>query len=98
MKIPINRVKKLIKSSPQWSMAWILTLCLYFIFIFVVLIVAFPLRSSHTEHRHMQQNEIKQFDVDDNELTDDEQKLLQRANEIQVQSNQTDILRLAFHE
>lgn len=79
-------------------MAWILTLCLYFIFIFVVLIVAFPLRSSNTDQRHMQQNEINSFDIDDNELTDDEQKLLQRASELQVQPNQTDILRLAFHE
>lgn len=98
MKIPINRLKKAIKASPQWSTAWILTLCLYFAFIFVVLIVAFPLRSNKTG-RDAPSNRIDAFDVDDNnDLTDDEQKLLQRANESPSLSNQSDILREAFFE
>lgn len=98
MKIPITRLKKVIKSSPQWSMAWILTLCLYFVFIFVVLIVAFPLRSQKIVH-DVPSNKIDELDVNENnDLTDDEQKLVQRANEAPTVTNQSDVLREAFYE
>lgn len=98
MKIPINRIKKVMKASPQWSIAWILTLCLYFIFISVVLFIAFPLRSQKYDGSDSKRNEINRFDIDDSTLGDDEQKLLQRANELPTLSNQSDALRAAFYE
>lgn len=98
MKIPINRIKKVMKSSPQWSFVWILTLCLYFVFIFVVLFVAFPLRSQKYDGNDTKRNEINRFDIEDNILGDDEQKLLQRADELPTLANQSSALRAAFYE
>lgn len=44
-------------------------------------------------------NKIDELDVNENnDLTDDEQKLVQRANEAPTVTNQSDVLREAFYE
>lgn len=100
MKIPINKLIKLIRSTPQWSTTMTVTVCLYFLFIMVVLTISFPLKSHKTKSDAMEnerENIIGLLNDDDaNGLGVNEQKILQRARDLPTQNNRTDILRDAF--
>ncbi|XP_031634762.1 45 kDa calcium-binding protein [Contarinia nasturtii] len=101
MKIPINRLTKLLKSMPKWSTTMTVTVCLYVLFIMVVLSISFPLKSSSShkigriEHND-RVNDIAYLDDDANGLGQNEQKLLQRARDLPTAINRSDILRDAF--
>lgn len=85
---------------PQWSTAMTITFCLYLVFILVVLTISFPLKSHGKSDiggsiERSQSNSI--FNVD-NDIGDDEQKLLQRANDLPIFSNRSEVLRVAFNK
>lgn len=111
MKIPINKLTKLLKSMSQWSTAMTVTVCLYVLFIMFVLSISFPLKSHKiTENKRIGNDRANGIaylkdDVDDdgdvdgvdgNSLGQNEQTLLQRANDLPAAINRTDILRDAF--
>lgn len=87
---------------PQWSTTMTMTVCLYVLFIMVVLSISFPLKSHKrkvdTIESDERANRIADFDDDANGLGQNEQKLLQRARDIITANNRTDILRDAFHK
>lgn len=95
MKIPINKIIKLIKSTPQWSTATAFTLILYLLFISLVLTISFPLKSSKVTSLVQRGNNFRN---DLNELGDDEQKLLDKANGIEEVKNKSEILRSSFKQ
>lgn len=98
MQIPINKLTKLIKAIPQCSAATAVPLLLYSIFILIVLTISFPLKShgNISPASAIQQLE-NNFVIDElNELSDDEQKLIQNANELENVKNKSEILRKAF--
>lgn len=75
-----------------------ITFCLYLVFILVVLTISFPLKSRSKGDiggsvERSQSNSI--FNVNE-DIGDDEEKLLQRANDLPVFSNRTKVLREAF--
>lgn len=100
MKIPINKLTKLLKSISQWSTTMTVTVCLYILFIMVVLSISFPLKSSSQKISRMEcierVNGIAYLDDDANGLGQNEQKLLQRARDLPTAINRSDILRDAF--
>lgn len=100
----------------QWS-PMLVTICLYILFILVVLSISFPLKShdKHTskhlksEHEHEIGSMANDVDFDgvsedsddndvddDNQMGDDEHRLLQRARNLPSFSNRSVILRDAF--
>lgn len=77
-----------------------ITFCLYLVFILVALTISFPLKSHRKSDigdsiERSQSNSI--FNVD-NDIGDDEQKLLQRANDLPIFSNRSEVLREAFNK
>lgn len=101
MKIPINKLTKLLKPMTQWSIPMIVTFCLYILFIMVVLSISFPLKSHRIklaamENNHENQNTLMINDDETNDLGENEQKILQRAHDLPAINNRTDILRDAF--
>lgn len=75
-----------------------ITFCLYLVFILVVLTISFPLKSHGKGDiggsiERSQSNSILNVNED---IGDDEEKLLQRANDLPVFSNRTKVLREAF--
>lgn len=102
MKIPINKLTKLLKSMPQWSTTMTVTVCLYVLFIMVVLSISFPLKSHNKAKVHPIENEhgngIADLDDDANGLGQNEQKLLQRARDLTTANNRSEILRDAFQK
>lgn len=96
MQIPINKAKKLLKTISQWSTATLLTCLLYILFISFVLAISFPLKSSKMQ---LVSNVIEtngdEFDAT-NEINENQQKLLQRANELPTTLNRSEILKEAF--
>lgn len=98
MKFPINRLTKqlkLISSKSQCSTISTISLLLYVIFICFVLSITFPLRSTNS-------NDIvtinrNRFSVDEiNQLTDDEQKFIDKANTVGYVENKNYMLQHAF--
>lgn len=101
MKIPINKLTKLLKSRPQWSTTMTVTVCLYVLFIMVVLSISFPLKSHKAKVDAIvneRENGIADLDDDADGLGQNEQKLLQRAHDLTIVYNRTDILRDAFQK
>lgn len=103
MKIPINKLTKLLKSMPKWSTTMTVTVCLYVLFIMVVLSISFPLKSHKAKAMvdtmgNERANGIVDLDDDANGLGQNEQKLLQRARDLTTANNRSDILRDAFHK
>lgn len=103
MQVPIQKLTKLLRTLPKWSAAMTITLCLYLLFITVVLSISFPLKSHKThlmsiESNHVNENNLVNGvdDDGDNGLGDTEEKLLQRAKELPAVSNRSEILRDAF--
>lgn len=98
MKIPINKLIKIIRSTPQWSITMTVTVCLYFLFTMLVLTISFPLKS-HKIKSEATENERENFIGllnDDDGLGLNEQKILQRARDLPTVNNRTDVLRDAF--
>lgn len=104
MQIPINKLTKMLRTFPQWSTAMTITLCLYLLFIMVVLNISFPLKSHRMhlmsiERNHVNENtEIMDTVNNNDELGDIEAKLLQRAKDLPIVSNCSEILRDAFNK
>lgn len=101
MKIPINKLTKLLKSTAQWSTTMTVTVCLYVLFIMVVLSISFPLKSHKAKVDAIVnelENGIDDLDDDANGLGQNEQKLLQRAQDLTIAINRTEILRDAFQK
>lgn len=75
------------------------TVCLYILFIMVVLSISFPLKSRKAKisNGNTHENSIGLVnDEDANKLGDSEQKLIQRAHNLPAISNRSDVLRDAF--
>lgn len=85
---------------PQWSTTMTVTICLYVLFIMVVLSISFPLKSHKSKSEiggNERENGIALYNDDDaNGLGANEQKMLQRAHDLPTVNNRTDILRDAF--
>lgn len=93
-RMKLNRLSKWVKL--QWSTSLIVTFCLYGLFILVVLSISFPLKSKSkiVSPESDRVNGIGLFG--DDSLGANEQKLLQRANDLPAINNRTDVLRVAF--
>lgn len=110
MKIPINKLTKLLKPMTQWSTPMTITFCLYLLFVMVVLSISFPLKSQKSKLLSIDNNRENSIgfrmngdddddddgDDDANELGENEHKILQRAHDLPTANNRTDILRDAF--
>lgn len=87
---------------PQWSTPMTVTICLYILFIMVVLSISFPLKSHKTRSEigsNERENGIALYNDDDTDgLGANEQKMLQRAHDLPTANNRTDILREAFRK
>lgn len=76
-----------------------LTVCLYVLFIMVVLSISFPLKSPKnkiTANQNGANGIGLANDIDDSDLSENEQKLLQRARDLPIINNRSYILRDAF--
>lgn len=83
----------------QWSVTMTVSICLYVLFIMVVLTISFPLKSYKTKVQLIQNeraNGIAELNDDADGLGRNEQKLLQRARDTPNATNRSDILRGAF--
>lgn len=83
----------------QWSVTMTVSICLYVLFIMVVLTISFPLKSHKIKVQLIQNeraNGIGDSNDDADGLGQNEQKLLQRARDIPNATNRSDILRDAF--
>lgn len=100
MQIPVTKLTKLIKSIPQCSAATAVPLLLYSIFILIVLTISFPLKSNgNVAPASAMQQLGNNFVIDEgNELGDSEQKLIQKANELENVENKMEILQRAFRQ
>lgn len=94
MKIPINKITRNFKLVPQCAAVATVPLLLYLIFIFVVLSVSFPLKSTNGNQLDVNRNSFSL--IDGNELGEGEQKLLERANSIENFKNKSYMLQHAF--
>lgn len=99
MKIPINKLTKLLKPMTQWSTPMTVTFCLYILFILVVFSISFPLKShkiSKLAAMGMNRENILMNDNEANRFGEIEQKFLLRAHDLPATNNRSDILRDAF--
>lgn len=97
MKYSTYKWTKLLKSMPPWSATMKVTLCLYALFIMFVLSISFPLKSHKNKMNANPANGIQiANDIDDSDFNENELKLLQRARDLPIFNNRSDILRDAF--